>query len=114
MEPESTYTAQALSTLYSLTERNREAIPYFRRLIDTEPAAEYYAGLAGCQLALGQLGDAGTTIADGLKKYPDDAELYYYRARLNRNRYRLDEAHADASQAIKLGLSPAKAKALFK
>ena len=114
VDPESTYTAQALSTLYSLTERDREAIPYFRRLIDTEPAAEYYAGLAGCLLALGQLGDAGTTIADGLKKYPDDAELYYYRARLNRDRYRLDEAHADASRAIKLGLSPAKAKALFK
>lgn len=112
--PESSLTAQALSTLYSLTERDREAIPYFQKLIDTEPAAEYYAGMAGCQLALGRLGDAGSTISEGLKKYPDDPELYYYRARLNRDRYRLDEAHADASRAIKLGLSPAKARELFK
>ncbi|MDE6156702.1 MAG: hypothetical protein K2K22_02755 [Muribaculaceae bacterium] len=114
IDPESSATAQALSALYSLTERNSEAMPYFKRLIDTEPAAEYYAGLAGCQLALGRLGEAGTTIAEGLAKYPDDAELYYYRARLNRDRYRLDEAHADASKAIKLGLNPTKAKELFR
>ncbi|MCM1066882.1 MAG: hypothetical protein NC418_04815 [Muribaculaceae bacterium] len=111
--PESSETAQALSSLYSLTGRDLEAIPYFRTLIDTEPAAEYYAGLAGCQLALGRLGEAGTTIADGLARYPDDAELYYYRAMLNRDRYRLDEAHKDATTAIRLGLNPAKAKALF-
>ena len=33
---------------------------------------------------------------------------------LNRDRYRLDEAQADAREAVRLGLSPAKAKALFK
>ena len=99
--------------MYSLTGRDREAIPYFQKLIDTEPAAEYYAGMAGCRLALGQLGEAGAVLAAGLDKYPDDAELYYYRAMLNRDRYRLDEAHADATKAIRLGLSPQKAKALF-
>lgn len=113
VEPEGAATAQALSALYSLTGRDLEAIPYFKYLIDTEPAAEYYAGMAGCQIALGRLSEAGTTIADGLKRYPDDAELYYYRAMLNRDRYRLDEAHKDASQAIRLGLNPARAKALF-
>lgn len=111
--PNSSLTSQALSALYSLTGRNREAIPYFRKLIDTEPSAEYYSGIAGCYLALGQLGEAGAAIAKGLEKYPDDAELYYYRAMLNRDRYRLDDAHADASKAIRLGLSPQKAKALF-
>ncbi len=111
--PNSSATSKALSTLYSLTGRDREAIPYFQKLIDTEPAAEYYAGMAGCRLALGQLGEAGAVLAAGLDKYPDDAELYYYRAMLNRDRYRLDEAHADATKAIRLGLSPQKAKALF-
>lgn len=112
-EPKSTRTAEALSALYSLTGRDREAIPYFETLIAAEPAAEYYAGLAGCRLALRQLSEAATIITEGLDKYPNDPELYYYRAMLNRDRYRLDDAHADADRAVKLGLSPKKAKQLF-
>lgn len=112
-DPESTTTSQALSALYSLTGRDRDAILYFKRLISIEPAAEYYAGLAGCQLALQLLSDAASTINEGLDKFPNDPELYYYRAMLNRDRYRLDDAHADAARAVKLGLSPSKAKDLF-
>ncbi len=111
--PDEPATAQALSALYSLTGRDKEAIPYFEKLVATDPAPEYYASLAGCQLAIGRLTDASATISEGLKRYPDDPEPYYYRAQLNRDRYRLDEAHADAARAVKLGLSPAKAKALF-
>lgn len=113
IEPKSSPTAEALSALYSMTERDREAIPYFESLIASEPAAEYYAGLAGCQLALQRLSEASATITEGMEKFPNDPELYYYRAMLNRDRYRLDDAHADAAKAIKLGLEPSKVKALF-
>lgn len=113
-EPNSVLTARALATLYSLTERNREAIPFYTTLIKAEPAPEYYAGLAGCLLELENLSEAAATLAEGLAHYPGDPELYYYRAWLNRNRYRLDDAHADAKKAIDLGANPAKVNALFK
>lgn len=103
-EPGSVRTAQALSTLYSLTSREAEAIPYYRTLIAAEPAPEYYAGLANCLLALQKLSDAATVIAEALESYPEDAELYYCRALLNRDRYRLDDARADLAKAKKLGL----------
>lgn len=111
--PESLATARALGTLYSLSGRDREAIPHLQKLISYEPAAEYYASLAGCQLALAQLSEASATIAEGLEKYPDDPELYYYRAILNRDRFRLDDAHHDADRAVRLGLNPARAAAIF-
>lgn len=111
--PDATDTAIALSTFYSTTGRDKEAIPYLKKVIATEPSPVYYAALAGCHLALQQLSDASATLAEALKKYPHDPELYYYRAMLNRDRYRLDEAKADAREAVRLGLSPAKAKALF-
>ncbi len=112
-DPESHFTAQAMSTLYSLTGRDLEAIPYFKKLLKSEPSPEYYAALAGCYLALGNLTDASSTISEGMKKYPSDPELYYYRAMLNRDRFLLDDAHADAKKAVEFGLSPAKANALF-
>ena len=113
-DPKSTSTAQALATLYSLSGRDKEAIPYFKSLIAVEPSAEYYAALAGCELAVERLSDASATISEGLEKFPDDPELYYYRAKLNRDRYRLDDARADAARAVKLGLEPRKAKELFR
>ncbi len=113
-DPDGTDTAIALSALYSLTQRNRQAIPYFERLIKIEPSAEYYAALAGCQLADERLSDASATLAEAMKLFPEDPELYYYRAMLNRDRYRLDQAHSDADRAVKLGLNPAKAAELFK
>lgn len=112
-KPDGYDTAVALSALYSLTRRDREAIPYFERLVKADPAPEYYAGLAGCHLALGNLSEASATIAEGLKRYSYDPELYYYRAWLNRDRYRLDEAHQDAEQAIRLGAAPEKVRSLF-
>lgn len=111
--PHTSDTAVALSTLYSLTGRERLAVPYLRQLIAEDPQAEYYATLAGCYLALGELSDASATITDGMKMYPNDPELYYYRAWLNRDRYCLDEAQRDAKRAIELGASPVKVRALF-
>lgn len=111
--PYSADTATALGTLYSLTGREREAVPYLRQLIEEDPQPETFASLAGCYLALEQLSDASTVLADGLARYPDDPELYYYRAWLRRDEYRLDDARADAARAIRLGASPARVNALF-
>ncbi|MGM9862172.1 MAG: tetratricopeptide repeat protein [Muribaculaceae bacterium] len=111
--PDSRHTAVALSSLYSMTQRNLEAIPYFKKLVKDSPDPEFYASLAGCYLALGRLSEASETIADGLKRYAYDPELYYYRAWLNRDRFRLDEAHDDARKAIALGANAAKVNALF-
>lgn len=114
LEPETIRTYAALSALYSLTGRNREAAKYFEKLIEKEPSAEYYAGLAGCYLAMEELSDASRVINEGLTVYNKDPELYYYRAWLNRDRFRLDDAKADASKAIKYGASPEKVLKLFK
>lgn len=112
--PKSLDTAVALAALYSLTGRDRQAIPYLERLLETDPAAEYFASLAGCYLAVGELSEAGAVITRGLKSFPDDPELYYYRAWLNRDRYHLDDARADARRAIELGASPIKVADLFR
>lgn len=111
--PKSFDTAMALGTLYSLTGRERQAIPYLERILEADPAAEFFASLAGCYLALGQLSEAAEVINRGLKSFPRDPELYYYRAWLNRDRYRLDEARADAARAISLGASKARVDELF-
>ena len=112
--PRSTDTAIALSTMYSMTGRDSEAVPYLKNLIRTIPSAEFYASLAGCYLNLDWLNEASETIGEGLKKYPEDPELYYYRAWLNRERYRLEEAHNDAKMAVKYGANPAKVDELFR
>ena len=114
LEADSFRTWTALSALYSLTGKNREAARYFEKLIEKEPSAEYYAGLAGCYLAMEELTDASRVINEGLKVYNKDPELYYYRAWLNRDRFRLDDAKADARKAIEFGASPDKVLKLFK
>lgn len=106
--PKAYDTAVALASLYSLTGRDREAIPYLERLIEADPSAEYFASLAGCHLALGQLSEAGAVIDRALKSFPRDPELYYYRAWLNRDRYRLDQAADDGRRAVELGASPVR------
>lgn len=106
-------TARALSALYSLTGRNSQAVPYFRRLIESEPSAEYYAALAGCYLADRKFTDASAVIGEGLNLYPNDGELYYYRAWLNRDLFRPAEARSDARLAEEFGVDPRRTRALF-
>lgn len=103
----------AMGTYYSMTGDDQKAIPYFKDLIDIEPAAEYYASLAGCYLNTGDLYNAAETLGKAFQKHPDDPELYYYRAWLLRDRFETDEAKADAKRAIELGLNPVKINKLF-
>lgn len=103
----------AWANYYALTRRDLEAIPYYRKVLERDKAPEYFAALAGCYLATDNLTEASATIAEGLKMAPDDPELYYYRAWLNRDRLLLDDAHADARRAIALGADPGHVNALF-
>lgn len=111
--PSTLATAKALGMLYSMTEKEGEAISYLQKVIKESPAPEYYSALAGCQLKLSRLTDASSVIGEGLRAYPNDPELYYYRAWLNRDLYRIREAETDAKQALRLGANPKKVKALF-
>lgn len=113
LQPRALDTAVAMSALYSLSGRDREAIPYFETLTREDPAPEYFAGLAGCLLALDEYSRAAEAIEGGLKLYSHDPELYYYRAWLNCKRYRFDDARRDAARAIELGANPARVNALF-
>lgn len=112
--PKSIDTAIALSTLYSLSGREKQAIPYLEQLVKDDPSPEYFSTLAGCRLAIGDLTEASEAIGEGLRRYPSDPELYYYRAWLNRDRFRSDEAHKDAEKAVRLGANPLKVADLFK
>ena len=114
LQPDRSRTHAVLAALYSMTGRDREAIKYFEKLLEKEPSPEYFANLAGCYLAVEDLSEASRVISEGMKLYARDPELYYYRAWLNRERFRLDDAHEDAKLAIKYGASPAKVNDLFK
>ena len=113
-DPDGFDTKVAMANYYELMRNDAEAIKYYKSLIGIDPAVEFYSGLAGCYLAIGDLSAASETIADGMKLYPRDPELYYYRAWLNRDRFRLDDAHSDARIAIGLGADSRKVGMLFK
>lgn len=112
-QPDRVRTYAALAALYSMTGRDKEAIPYFEKLIEKEPTPEYFASLAGCYLSIEELSEAARVINEGMKLYRHDPELYYYRAWLNRDRFRYDDSHADAKRAIEYGANPEKVKALY-
>lgn len=98
----------AQATLLSMTGRNREAITYYRRLLDRERLPEYFAALAGCLLAVDDLSELSRVLNDGMKLWADDPELYMYRARLNQRRFMADDARRDARRAVELGINPAR------
>ncbi len=114
IDPESEHAWVAMSSLYSLTGQSREAIPYYKKLIENDTAAEYYSALAGCLLDLEEYSEASMIIAEGFRECGEDPELYYYRAWLNKASYLLDAAHADAKRAVELGADPRKVQSLFR
>lgn len=105
-------TAVAMSTLLSAQSKHREALPYLRRMVELAPCEEYYAALALGLIETEELAEAGEIIDKGLREYPESGELYFYRARLNKARYRLDDARADARRAQALGIEKARIKTL--
>lgn len=101
--PESTVTLDAMATLYAMSGREVQAIPYYRKLVEREPRIENFRGLARCCLVNENLTDASAVIEQGMNEFPGDAELHYLRAWLNRDRYMLKDAKADAEIAVRLG-----------
>lgn len=106
-------TMLADATMNAMTGNNHEAVSLYRRLIERERMPEYYAALAGCLIAVDNLHDASSTIAEGLKHFGNDPELYYYRALLNKKRFLNDDAMRDARRAIELGADPRKVNDIF-
>lgn len=112
--PDTKNTAVALSTMYSMTGREAQAIPYLQRLVEIDPQPEYFSNLAGCYLVLDRLSEASALLNEAVRKYPDDPEVYLYRAWLNKKRYLIKEAREDADTAISLGVDPRNVERLLK
>lgn len=112
--PNARNTVVALATLYSMTGSDSKAVPYFQRLIADDPQPEYYAGLAGCYLAMDDLSEASALLTEAMEKYRNDPELYMYRAWLNKKRYLHKASREDAQKAISLGADPRKVQQLLR
>jgi len=110
--PESKYTALAEGNFYAYTGQFKEAIPFLNKVIDNSPTAGDYSTRAMCYLMMEQLPEASEDIARGLELDPTDGELYFYRALLNRLRFRPEDAHADALKAIQFGVDSRRIKKL--
>ncbi len=103
LAPNDETTLLAQATIHTATGEAADAINDYQRLIAKSPDAEYYSGLIENRLALDQLSDAASDIAEAMKRYPADPEFYILRAVLNKRLYLLDEARADAKRAVALG-----------
>lgn len=104
----------ANATLAANEHRNHDAISLYRKLLDVDKQPEYYAGLIGCLIAVDNLDEASAVIGKALQRYANDAELYYFRAIVNKHRYLDKEAKADATKAIALGADPKRVAAIFR
>lgn len=103
-----------MAVIYTNTNRPADAIPLYGKLIEKKPEAVYYAARAMCYLATEQLAEASDDIARGLELDPNDGELYFDRAVLNRLRYREDDARTDAKRALELGVHPSRVASFLK
>lgn len=106
LAPNDALTLEAMAMLHFNTHQYEQAIPYYTKLINQSPAADFYIMRITCYLILKRLSDASADINDALKLYPLEGELYLLRSWLNRQYYQHKEADADAQKAIELGISP--------
>lgn len=110
--PDNEYTTLAQGTFYAYTGQFKLAIPLLNKIIAGKPTAGDYSTRAMCYLMTEQLPEASEDIARGLELDSTDGELYFYRAILNKLRYRPDDARADALKAIQFGVNPIRIKKL--
>lgn len=101
------------AVIYAATGRPDEAIPLYGELIEKKAESVYLCARASCYLQKSDLLAAAEDIARGLELDPDDGELYYCRAWLNRLRFRDEDATADARRAVERGVNPLRVKALL-
>lgn len=91
---------RAWAAYHSVKKQWSEALPHFTAIIEHEPTADDYCGRAVCYLMLNRLNEASADISSGLELDPDNRSLYFYRAHLNKARYRNDDARADIKRAL--------------
>ncbi len=108
--PDSEEASIGMAMFHTSLNQFKEAIPYYSKLIEKDPVIEYYTGRINCYLELQYLSDASADIADAMKLYPDDMELYLLRGWLNRLYFRNDDAEEDFKRAMQLGATPAQVK----
>lgn len=113
LSPETQETQIAYASYYSATEQWENALPYYTAILEKTPSTEMYGARAVCYLMLQRLNEASADITSGLELNPDDGELYLYRAYLNKMRYMNDDARADLTKAIKLGIDRRRAMQLL-
>lgn len=113
LSPEAQETKIAYASYYSATEQWEKAIPYYTAVLEKAETTEMYGARAVCYLMLQRLNEASADISSGLEINPEDGELYLYRAYLNKMRYMNDDARADLTKAIKLGIDRKRAMQLM-
>lgn len=113
LDPDGPDTHVALASLAMTTGDYTAADRHYTAVLRVNPMPEYYAGRALCRLLTDRTGDAADDIARGLELDPLDPTLHLYRAMLNRQRYRPDDADADARRALELGADPAEVAPLL-
>lgn len=86
----------------------------YTKVLNIDKQPEYYAERAFGYLMTDRPGDAAEDIAAGLELDPTDAQLYLYRAMLNRARFRPEDARADAREALRLGADPREVEPLLR
>lgn len=111
--PESRYVSIGLASFYSASGDHIKAIKYYTKLIEEDPVLEYYTARAACYLMTQQYSEASSDISEGLKLSPEDADLYLYRAYLNKQLYRMEDAEVDVKRAIELGADKDRVRLIF-
>lgn len=100
--PDSYDTHLAYGSYYTATSQWNLALPHYSAIIASEPSAPIYCARAVCYLMLDRLNEASSDITSGLELEPDNSELYFYRAHLNKKRFMTDDARSDMKRALEL------------
>lgn len=103
--PDNLQAQEARAYFLVASSKYEKAIPLLNTVIKADPSASNYSQRAFCHLMLENLNDASADITSALNLDPMNAELYAYRAALNKMRYRPDDADNDARHAMQLGAS---------
>lgn len=110
LAPDEPDTHLALASFYTAIDEKQRALSEFNWLIDREPTVETLLERAIINIQLEYLNEASSDLADAVALDPDWGELYLYRAILNKLRFRVDDAKADALKAIELGVDKERVK----
>ncbi|MCM1028590.1 MAG: tetratricopeptide repeat protein [Pseudoflavonifractor sp.] len=99
--------ATGFALLYMAIGDYAQAIPPLSTLIENDPSDPDWRGRrALCRILSADPSGASEDLAEAMRSDPENAELFLYRAMLDRLRLRHEEAKYDSRHAITLGLDP--------